>query len=150
MIEFLQDWYLWIKAFHIIAVVAWMAGLLYLPRLFVYHTQAKVGSAQDKMFQVMEYKLLRFIMAPASFVVWILGVSLIFSIDPGVFFDGYWGWVKLAAVTVLTGYHHSLVGYRKAFAAGKNKHNEKFYRRINEVPTILLVIIVIMVVVRPF
>jgi len=150
MIEFLENWYLWLKAFHIIFVITWMAGLFYLPRLFVYHTRVKTGSDQDKLFQLMEYKLLRIIMGPSSVLVWVFGVALIYSIGTAVFFDGVWGWVKLAAVIALTWYHHVLGRYRKAFAAGQNQHDEKFYRRINEVPSVLLIIIVIMVVVRPF
>ncbi|MCH8348006.1 MAG: protoporphyrinogen oxidase HemJ [Proteobacteria bacterium] len=150
MIEFLQDWYLWLKALHIIFFTTWMAGLFYLPRLFVYHTRVKTGSDQDKLFQLMERKLLRIIMAPSSILVWVFGVALIFAIGWEVFSDGLWGWIKLGAVSLLTLYHHVLVRYWKAFSAGKNKHDEKFYRKINEIPSILLIIIVVMVVVRPF
>ena len=150
MIEFLQDWYLWLKALHIIFFTTWMAGLFYLPRLFVYHTRVKAGSDQDGLFQLMERKLLRIIMAPSSILVWVFGVALIFAIGWEVFSDGLWGWIKLGAVSLLTLYHHLLARYWKAFRAGKNKHDEKFFRKINEVPSILLIIIVIMVVVRPF
>ena len=150
MIEFLQDWYLWLKAFHLIVVITWMAGIFYLPRLYVYHTRVKVGSDQDKLFQTMEHKLLRIIMAPSSVLVWVLGIALIFSIGWEVFFDSIWGWVKLAAVSGMTWYHHYLAARRKDFAAGKNTKSEKFYRMINEVPSVLLIIIVIMAVVKPF
>ncbi|MCH8171993.1 MAG: CopD family protein, partial [Proteobacteria bacterium] len=124
MIEFLQDWYLWLKALHIIFFTTWMAGLFYLPRLFVYHTRVKTGSDQDKLFQLMERKLLRIIMAPSSILVWVFGVALIFAIGWEVFSDGLWGWTKLAAVSLLTLYHHVLVRYWKSFGAGENKHGE--------------------------
>ena len=150
MADFLAGWYLWLKAFHVIFVITWMAGLFYLPRLFVYHCRVKAGSEQDKMFQVMERKLLRVIMNPAMILVWILGIVLIFTIGTGVFFGEAWGWVKLTAVSLLTWFHHALVRYMKDFAAGKNTRKEAYYRRINEIPAVLLVIIVIMVIVRPF
>ena len=150
MSEFLADWYLWLKAFHVIFVITWMAGLFYLPRLFVYHCRVKVGSEQDKMFQVMEGKLLRIIMNPSMILVWIFGIALIFAIGTDAFFGEAWGWVKLTAVSVLTWFHHALARYRKDFAAGKNIRPETYYRRINEIPALLLVIIVIMVIVKPF
>ncbi len=149
MADFLTDWYLWIKAFHLIFVITWMAGLFYLPRLFVYHSQVKAGGPEDQRFQVMEKKLLKIIMNPSIMLVWILGLMLVFT--PGVvsWAEG-WPWVKAAAVIVLTGFHHVLGRWRKDFALGKNKHPERFYRKVNEVPSILLVIIVIMVIVKPF
>ena len=150
MIEFLENWYLWLKALHIIFFTTWMAGLFYLPRLFVYHTRVKTGSDQDKLFQLMERKLLRIIMAPSSILVWVFGIALIFAMGWEVFFEELWGWIKLGAVGLLTWYHHILVRYWKAFSAGKNKHDEKFYRKINEVPSVLFIIVVIMVIVRPF
>lgn len=149
MVAFLSEWYLWIKAFHIIFVTTWMAGLFYLPRLFVYHTRAKVGSDRDKEFQVMERKLLRIIMNPSIVMVWVLGLALFFI--PGLApTDAGWVWVKGAAVIGLTWFHHSLGTWRKKFAAGKNTKPEKFFRKVNEIPSVLLVIIVIMVVVKPF
>lgn len=150
MTEFLADWHLWLKAFHVIFVITWMAGIFYLPRLFVYHCGVKTGSGQDKMFQVMERKLLRTIMNPSMILVWIFGIALIFAIGVEVFFGEIWGWVKLAAVVGLTWFHHLLARYRKDFAAGKNSRSETYYRRINEIPALLLVIIVIMVIIRPF
>lgn len=150
MIDFLNEWYLWIRALHIIFVITWMAGLFYLPRLFVYHARVTPGSDQDEMFQVMEYKLLRVIMNPSIILVWVFGLALLFAPASGVFFDDTWIWVKLAAVVSLTGFHHLLGLWRKDFAAGNNRHGERFYRRINEVPSLLLVVIVVMVIVRPF
>lgn len=149
MSAFLSDWYLWIKAFHIIFVITWMAGLFYLPRLFVYHAGAKVGSDQDKQFQTMERKLLRIIMNPALIMGWVFGLALFFT--PGLApTDAGWVWVKGAAVIGLTGFHHYLALWRKDFAAGKNTKPESFFRKVNEIPTVLLIIIVIMVVVKPF
>jgi putative membrane protein len=149
MSAFLAEWYLWIKAFHIIFVITWMAGLFYLPRLFVYHSRAKVGSERDKEFQVMERKLLRIIMNPSFIMVWVLGLSLFFT--PGLApTDAGWVWVKGAAVIGLTIFHHALALWRKDFVAGKNTKSEKFFRKANEVPTVLVAIIVIMVVVKPF
>lgn len=150
MSAFLDSWYLWIKAFHLIFVITWMAGLFYLPRLFVYHTRVKAGSDQDKMFQVMEAKLLRIIMNPSMILVWILGAALLFTPVAGISLESGWILVKLAAVVGLTVFHHLLALWRKDFAAGTNKRAEKFYRRVNEVPSLLLVVIIIMVIVRPF
>lgn len=139
--------YLWIKALHIIAVISWMAGMLYLPRLFVYHCAAEPGSAQAKTFEVMENRLLKFIMEPAMGVTWLAGLYLIW--------DGGWmasGWLhaKLVLVLAMSGMHGFLSRCAKDFAAGQNKRDAKFYRIINEVPTILMIGIVILVVVKPF
>jgi len=146
---FLTEWYLWIKAFHIISVIAWMAGIFYLPRLFVYHTREVPGSDGDKRFQEMEGKLLRVIMNPAMTMTWVFGLMLFFT--PGLVpKDVVWFWVKISAVLVMTGFHHALAAWRKDFVAGLNSKSEKFFRRANEIPTVLMMIIVIMVVVRPF
>ena len=150
MIDFLADWYLWIKAFHIIFVVTWMAGIFYLPRLYVYHCQVKPGSEQDKMFQGMERKLLKVIMNPSLILVWILGPLLVLTPQAGVEFSQFWVWIKFAGIIGLTEFHQALGRWRKAFEAGKNNKSEKFYRKINEIPAVLLVIIIVMVVVRPF
>lgn len=141
--------YPWIKALHILAVIAWMAGLLYLPRLFVYHADAPPGSDRDATFQVMERRLLRGIMLPASVAVWLLG-GLLLAV-PGIA-DWHSGWlyVKLALVVSLTVFHHLLAQWRKGFVRGENRRPARFYRMINEVPTVLMVGIVVMVVVRPF
>ena len=148
-----MDWlasaYPWIKAFHIVSVVAWMAGLLYLPRLFVYHADAPAGSPQSQTFEVMERRLLRGIMNPAMGAAYIFGILLLLT--PGVV-DWAMGWVygKLALVALLTIYHHALARWRKDFAAVANKRSAKFYRLMNEVPTVILIAIVILVVVKPF
>lgn len=141
--------YPWIKAFHVISVVAWMAGLLYLPRLFVYHCEIAVGSAEDQRFQVMERRLLRLIMNPAMIATYIFGVALLAT--PGlVDWSESWIYVKLALVGLLTWAHHAMGTWRKAFASGRSHHAQRFYRVMNEVPTLLMIGIVIMVVVKPF
>ncbi|HZA01293.1 MAG TPA: protoporphyrinogen oxidase HemJ [Hyphomicrobiaceae bacterium] len=137
----------WIKAVHVIAVIAWMAGLLYLPRLFVYHAQAESGSKQSETFKVMESRLLRMIMNPAMIVVWITGPLLAWR--QGMFMDR-WLWAKMVLVAVLTWYHHALGLWRKDFAADRNSRDQRFYRMINEVPTVLMVGIVVLVIVKPF
>ena len=138
---------LWLKALHIIAVIAWMAGLLYLPRLMVYHVDAERGSKQSETFKVMERRLLRVIMAPASVVVWITGPLLAWQM--GMLADK-WLWAKFALVIALTGFHHALAAWAKAFAADRNTCDVKFFRLINEAPTVLMIGIVILVVVKPF
>ncbi|MBE7620692.1 protoporphyrinogen oxidase HemJ [Komagataeibacter sp. FXV2] len=145
----LWPWMLWIKAFHIMSMVAWMAGLFYLPRLFVYHCQVAVGSAESERFKVMEYKLLRMIMLPAMCSTFLFGGLL--AIMPGLI-DWHAGWwlTKLAAVFGLAGFHGACASWRRAFAEDRNLHNERFYRMANEVPTVLMMIVVIMIVVRPF
>jgi protoporphyrinogen IX oxidase len=138
---------LWLKALHIMAVIAWLAGLFYLPRLFVYHADAKPGSELSETFKTMERRLLRAIMNPAMIVVWITGPWLAWW--EGVYMDG-WLMAKFALVVLLTGFHHALGAWRKAFAADRNVHPARFYRIANEVPTVLMVGIVILVVVKPF
>jgi protoporphyrinogen IX oxidase len=139
----------WIKALHIISIVAWMAGLLYLPRLFVYHAEARPGSDAAETFKVMERRLLRGIMTPAMIASYAFGLAL--AATPGVV-DWHQGWiyVKLAAVLALTLIHGLLARWRRDFAAGRNRHPARFYRIVNEIPTVLLILIVVMVVVRPF
>jgi putative membrane protein len=137
----------WIKALHVIAVIAWMAGLLYLPRLFVYHAQAEAGSKQAETFKVMEDRLLRIIMNPAMIVVWITGPFLAWR--QGMYMDR-WLWAKVVLVALLTWFHHALGLWRKDFAADRNSRDQRFYRLINEVPTLLMVGIVVLVIVKPF
>ena len=139
----------YIKAFHIIAVIAWMAGLLYLPRLFVYHASSKIGSEQSEMFKVMEWRLLRFITTPAMLATWIFGLILAFSPLVNWSQDG-WLHAKLVLVVILTGFSGLLAKWTKDFAADRNTRSPRFYRIANEVPTVLMIIIVILVVVRPF
>jgi putative membrane protein len=138
---------LWLKAVHIIAVISWMAGLLYLPRLFVYHCAAEKASIQSETFKVMEHRLLRFIMNPAMIVVWITGPLLAWQL--GMHRDG-WLMAKFGLVVLLTGYHHLLGVWRKDFAADRNLRDQRFYRIANEVPTVLMIGIVVLVVVKPF
>jgi putative membrane protein len=138
---------LWLKAFHIMAVIAWLAGLFYLPRLFVYHAGAKPGSELSETLKTMELRLLRAIMNPAMIAVWITGPWLAWW--QGVYYDG-WFLAKFALVILLTGYHHALGVWRKDFAADRNVRPARFYRIANEVPTVLMAGIVILVVVKPF
>ena len=138
---------LWLKALHVMAVISWMAGLLYLPRLFVYHCEAEKGSRQSETFKVMEQRLLRLIMNPAMIVVWVTGPLLAWQL--GMYQDR-WLMAKFALVVLLTGYHHALGYWRKDFAADRNTRDQRFYRIANEVPTLLMVAIVVLVVVKPF
>jgi putative membrane protein len=138
---------LWLKALHVIAVISWMAGLLYLPRLFVYHCAAEKGSTQSETFKAMERRLLRVIMNPAMIVVWLTGPLLAWQ--QAMHRDG-WLMAKFALVVLLTGYHHALGYWRKDFAADRNRRGERFYRIANEVPALLMIGIVILVVVKPF
>jgi len=139
----------YIKAFHIIAVIAWMAGLLYLPRLFVYHAMSKTGSEQSETFKVMERRLLRYITTPAMLAAWIFGLILAFSPLIDWSKDG-WFHAKLLLVVVLSGFNGLLAKWTKDFAADRNTRSPRFYRIVNEVPTVLMILIVILVVVRPF
>ena len=139
--------YLWIKAFHVIAVISWMAGMLYLPRLFVYHAVAEPKSQQAKTFETMEYRLITYIMTPAMGVTWILGIVLILQ---GGFLTSGWLHAKLVAVVAMSITHGLLSHWAVEFRHDRNKHDQKFYRIINELPTVLLIFIVIMVVVKPF
>ena len=139
--------YEWLKAFHVIAVIAWMAGMLYLPRLFVYHCGAPKGSEQSETFKVMERRLLKAIINPAMVATWVLGLILVWLGDWHV--TG-WFWAKFALVFVLSGVHGSFARWVKDFAADRNVRPAKFYRIANEVPTLLMMGIVILVIVKPF
>jgi protoporphyrinogen IX oxidase len=141
--------YLWLKAFHIIAVIAWMAGMFYLPRLFVYHAMAKPGSEQSETFKVMERRLLKAIINPAMIATWLFGILLVLT--PGVLdWSAGWWHVKLLAVILLSGFHGAASRLRRDFLEDRNTRPQRFYRMANEVPTLLVVIIVVMVIVRPF
>jgi putative membrane protein len=142
--------YLWLKAFHVIAVISWMAGMLYLPRLFVYHCDAPPGSAQSETFKVMEWRLLKLIINPAMIVTWLLGLSMIWLMGWEAFKQSGWLHAKLVLVLAMSGVHGMLVRYVRDFAADRNRKSQKFYRIINEVPTVLLILIVILAVVKPF
>lgn len=134
------------KILHILAVISWLAGLLYLPRIFVYHAQVAVGSETDKIFQTMEKRLLRYIMLPSMLLVFIFGFYLAFQIG----FEFIWLHIKITLVLILAGYHGFLSRCRKNFEKGGNKHSQKFYRLINEVPTVLMIFIVALVILKPF
>jgi putative membrane protein len=144
--------YEWIKAFHIIAVIAWMAGMLYLPRLFVYHCAAEKGSAQSETFKMMERRLLRAIINPAMIATWLLGLWLAWHGPDSRFgwFASGWLEAKLVLVLALSAVHGLLARWMAGFAADRNRHSARFYRIINEVPTILMIAIVILAVVKPF
>ncbi len=147
-----MDLYNWLKAFHIIAVIAWMAGMLYLPRLFVYHCAAEKGSVQSETFKVMERRLLRGIINPAMIATWVLGLWLAWlgpDSHDGWFSSG-WLQAKLALVVLLSVLHGLSARWRKDFAADRNRHTARFYRIINEIPTVLMIGIVLLVVLKPF
>jgi len=148
-IDLLAPWYAWTKALHLLSVFAWVAGLFYLPRLYVYHTQVEPGSAQSALFKTMERRLLHGIMNPAMIAAWLFGLTLVLT--PGVV-DWRAGWWhgKLAGFLGMTWFHHHLATARKAFAADANTRSERYWRVVNEVPTLLLILIVIMVIVKPF
>jgi protoporphyrinogen IX oxidase len=139
--------YSWFKAVHVMAVISWMAGMLYLPRLFVYHCGAEPGSRQSETFKVMERRLLRGIINPAMVVSWALGLWMVYD---GGWISAHWLHVKLILVVALSGLHGALARWTADFAADRNRHNERFYRVMNEVPAVLMIGIVIMVVIKPF
>lgn len=142
-----MDTMLWLKALHIISVVAWFAGLFYLPRLFVYHADAKPGSELSETLKVMEHRLLTAIMTPAMAAVWILGLTLAWW--EGAFGD-HWLHAKLLLVFLLSGFQGALSRWTRDFAADRNTRSAKFYRIANEVPTVFLILIVLLVVLKPF
>lgn len=149
MLELSGTAYLWVKAFHVVAVMSWMAGLLYLPRLFVYHTQVEAGSEQSELFKVMERRLMKAIMNPAMIVSVILGLVLMSSYGPEIWQQG-WFHAKLVMIVILMGSHIMMGKWRRAFEADENTKSHKFFRVANEVPTLLMIGIVIMVIVQPF
>lgn len=139
--------YLWLKALHVIAVISWMAGLLYLPRLFVYHSQVEPQSAASEQFKIMERRLLKAIMVPAMVVAWVVGLTL--AVSGGLFQEG-WFHVKLAFVVSMTIAHFLMTKWKNDFAADRNHRPQRFFRIANEVPTLLMIGIVILVIVKPF
>lgn len=148
--DLLSDLYPWTKALHIISVISWMAGIFYLPRLYVYHAEvAEAGSELSETLKVMERRLLRAIMNPAMIATWIFGLALLGT--PGVIdWSSAWIWIKLLMIVAMTLFHHSLGLWRKEFERDANERSGKFYRLANEVPTVVMIVIVIMVVVKPF
>ena len=148
MVDFIGQYYNWIKALHIIAVISWMAGMLYLPRLYVYHADAKKGSELSETLKIMERRLLRLIINPAMILAFVFG-GLMLWVNPELF-QQPWMHMKLTAIFALTAIHGLYARWRKAFERDRNKHSAKFYRLWNEAPTILMIIIVIMAVAKPF
>lgn len=146
--DFLASIYPWTKALHVMSVIAWMAGIFYLPRLFVYHVESvEKGSETDRLFQVMERKLLRLIMNPAMSATWVFGLALVFT--PGIVdWSEVWPWTKAASVLAMTWFHHWLGYRRKEFVAGMNSRTGRTYRMMNEVPTVLMILIVLSVIVK--
>lgn len=144
----MADYYLWFKALHVISFISWMAAMFYLPRLYVYHTQVAVGSESDILLQTMERKLLRFIMNPAMIATLIFGVCLL-AANTGVLQQG-WMHAKFTLLFGMFGFHGFLAKTRKDFMAGRNTRSERFYCLINEIPTVLMIAIVILAVVKPF
>jgi len=145
----LADWYLWLKALHVISVIAWMAGLLYLPRLFVYHAErGQAGGELAGTLGVMEHRLLRYIMSPAMIAVWLFGGLML---GAGVIdWSRGWPWVKAVLVIAMSWFHGLLAGWQRDFAAGRNTRSARHYRIANEVPTAMMIVIVIMAVAEPF
>jgi len=141
--------FLWIKVLHVVAVISWMAGMLYLPRLFVYHAEQAAGSPMAATFITMEGRLMKFIMRPAAAVVLLTGIYFLFFSGTDYLAQG-WMHAKLAAVVLLFGAHGALEGWTKKFARGANTKSPRFYRMVNEIPAVLMVIIVAMVIARPF
>jgi len=139
--------YLWIKALHIVAVISWMAGLLYLPRLFVYHVDAAAGSMQSETFKVMERRLFNYIMTPAMIVTWLAGIVLV--LETRAFVAG-WFQVKFVLVLALTVLHGLMSQWMRAFALDRNQHTARFYRIVNEIPTVVMIAIVVLATVKPF
>jgi len=143
------DLYLWVKALHTISVIAWMAGLLYLPRLFIYHCEAEAGSQQSETFKVMERRLLKAIMNPAMIASLLFGILLVVHLGAELLSQG-WFHVKVLCLVAMMAMHMKMGAWRRAFAEDRNPHTTKFYRWMNEVPTVLMIVIVIMVIVQPF
>ena len=151
--DFLADWYLWTKALHVVSVITWMAGLFYLPRLFVYHVEGLrkqgmvAGSEMDQLFQHQERLLLKAIMNPAVISTWVFGLALVFT--PGIVdWSQVWPWAKAVSVLGMTWFHMWLSGRRKAFVAGQNVLTGRTYRMMNELPTVFMLVIVFAVILK--
>jgi len=149
MQDLLLQNYEWLRAFHIISVIAWMAGMLYLPRLFVYHAGVKIGSDQSELFKIMERRLLKIIINPSMIATWILGLSMVYA-NPGMLEGQGWLHVKFLLVLIMSGIHGMLAKAVKVFARDENVKSSKYYRILNEVPAVLMIGIVILAVVQPF
>ena len=149
MIELSATAYVWIKALHVISVIAWLAGMLYLPRLFVYHCAAAPGSPQSETFKVMERRLMRAIINPAMVAAFVFGAIMVLALSPAIWNEGWW-WAKVVFLVGMFTLHGFLSIWRRDFEADRNTRPARFYRIMNEVPTVLMIGIVIFVVVRPF
>jgi protoporphyrinogen IX oxidase len=148
--EFLASFYLWAKSLHVISMVAWMAGLFYLPRIFVYHAEkAPVGGETDAVFKIMERKLLRFIMNPAMITTWLLGIILLMTPGTVLWSSDFWIYPKVAAVFVLTWFHHWCGCRQRDFERAENTRSGRSYRIMNEIPTLTLIAIVVLAIVKP-
>ncbi|MFV0243860.1 MAG: protoporphyrinogen oxidase HemJ [Qingshengfaniella sp.] len=151
MTNLLIDYYPWIKSLHVISVIAWMAGLFYLPRLYVYHVErvTQIGAETTALFETMEIRLLRAIMNPAMIATWVFGLMLVLT--PGILdWGAIWPWTKAAGILGMSWFHHWLARRRKDLAADRNRLTGRTYRMMNELPTLLLIVIVISVIARPF
>ena len=146
--NFFSNNYLWFKVLHVVSIISWMIGLLYLPRLFVYHSTVEKGSNSSEMLKIMEYRLQKFIMTPAMIISIAVGVVLL--IVKNIDWATKWIYIKLIAVTGLIYVHYLLTKYRKLFSIDRNTHTKNFYKILNEAPTVLLIIILIMVYIKPF
>ena len=146
--NFFLNYYLWFKVLHVVAIISWMVGLLYLPRLFVYHSTAEKDSNSSEMLKIMEHKLQKFIMTPAMIVS--IGAGIVLLITKNIDWTTKWIYIKLIAVSGLVYIHYLLARYRKLFSIDKNTHTKNFYKILNEIPTVLLIIIIIMVYIKPF
>lgn len=142
-----ENIFLWVKSFHLIAVISWMAGLLYLPRLFINHIVAQDNPEQAMLFSNMEERLLKIIMTPAMIITWVLGLWMVYYIYEGA---GYWLWIKLVLVFILSGVHGFFEKSARLFSENKNIHSDRFWRLFNEVPTVIMIFVVILVIVKPF
>ena len=143
------DLYSWIKALHLISVIAWMAGMFYLPRLYVYHVDALAGSAQSETFKLMERRLLRAIINPAMVASFVFGIWMLTLLGASVWSEGWWH-VKLTMIILMSAYHGFLSRWRRDFEADRNRRSARFFRFANEIPTVLMIVIVVMVIVKPF
>ncbi len=150
MFDFLSELYPWTKALHVISMIAWMSGIFYLPRLFVYHSQKDNTELSSDKFKIMEYKLYNYIMQPALYLMWFFGSLCLFT--PGIidFQTDIWFHIKIVLVVLITIFHFYLGRQVSLFQENMNRHSEKFFRYINEIPTLLMIAIVILVIVRPF
>ena len=148
MVDFLGQYYLWIKALHVISVIAWMAGMLYLPRLYAYHAEAEKGSDKSETFKIMERRLLKIIINPAMGATWVFGGLMLWA-NPDLFSQG-WMHAKLLLVFIMSGIHGVFARWRKVFEADENQKPAKFYKIWNEVPTVIMIVVVILAIAEPF